>query len=113
MGYQRINPEEAKRELVKAWSPIVLGDIDNYQLKLTKFEGEYAKHRHVYHDELIYVYEGEIDVEFEDSVLNLKAGEGVVIKHNTIHRSKCKSGYALVLLFERKSIQGDLVVVSE
>lgn len=110
MGYKKIDVSESAESIKDAWSPITLGDVEDCLVKLVVFEGAYAKHKHVRHDEFIFVADGKICVEFEDATVELETDEGIFIEKGTVHRSKCE-GRATVLLFEKRTIADDIVHV--
>lgn len=111
MAIKKINITNLTKFLKKPWVPITLGQVENYDIKLLKYEGEYFRHKHEKHDEFVFVYDGKITIELEDNKeINLSSGEGVLIEKGTVHRSK-SDGDSLVIVFERDTILSDFVKV--
>ena len=109
MSIKKINIKQVVPYLKKTWTPIVLGKVEDYEIKLSEFNGEYFWHKHERHDECMLVYDGSISIELEGKKeVKLKEGELIVIEKGTPHRSKAKDK-ALVLLFERDTIMSDFV----
>ena len=57
------------------WSPKVIAEMNDYQFKLVKLEGEFVWHDHGHTDEVFIVIEGSMNIEFEDRTITLNAGE--------------------------------------
>ena len=85
------------------WSPRVISELNNYQVKLAKFHGEFIWHSHQDTDELFLVIEGEMTIEFRDKVIQLCEGELYVVPKGVEHKPSsnetCK-----VLLLEPKGL---------
>lgn len=111
MGYKKVNVIDAAERLHNAWMPVIIGSVDNYDVKVAVFEGQfYYKHKHVEHDEFIYVLDGEVSIEFDEEEVNLKPGEGIFIEKGTGHRSKSKER-SLIMVVEKNTISEDYVKV--
>lgn len=99
-----INIDKAFDSFDEAWSPKVIGEINNYQIKLAWFENDFVWHCHEDTDEAFLVIEGNITIHIEgEESVNLNSGELFVvpkgIKHKPVAKMKSK-----VLLFEPNSV---------
>ncbi len=65
------------------WSPKVIAEMNDYQFKLVKIQGEFVWHDHNETDEVFIVIEGSMKIEFEDQTLTLSAGEMFVVPKGT------------------------------
>ncbi|MDI6733353.1 MAG: cupin domain-containing protein [Planctomycetota bacterium] len=109
MGVKKISIEELVPYLKKPWIPLVIGRVENYEIKLAEFKGKYRWHRHTQYDECMLVYKGTINIELENNKkVKVKKGETAVIEKGTLHRSSSK-GKALVIVFESGAITSDFV----
>ena len=76
------------------WSPRVIAEMNDYQFKLGKLEGEFVWHSHEDTDETFIVIEGEMTIEFRDGRVDLKAGEMFVVpkgvEHKPVALKECK-----------------------
>ena len=61
------------------WSPKVIAEMNDYQFKLVKIQGEFVWHDHGHTDEVFIVIEGSMNIEFEDRTITLNAGEMHVV----------------------------------
>ena len=68
--------------------------MNDYHLKLAKFQGEFIWHRHSDTDEVFLVINGEMRIEFRESFTNLSKGELCVvpkgIEHKPIAENECQ-----------------------
>jgi len=68
------------------WQPKVIGEMNDYQLKLAKIQGEFVWHSHEDTDELFLVIDGEMRIDFRDGSVNLKIGELFVVPKGVEHK---------------------------
>lgn len=103
MNYIPINFSEKLSKFNKHWSPRVIAEMNDYQFKLVKVQGEFVWHDHPDTDEVFIVIEGILDIEFRDGKVTLEAGEMFVIpkglEHKPVAQSECK-----IMLVEPKGV---------
>ena len=75
--------------------------MNDYQLKLVKLKGEFVWHDHADTDEVFVVLEGEMEVEFRDGAVPLRAGEMLVVPKATEHRTRAIEECAALLIEPR------------
>ena len=93
---KKINIKEKFTKFSDQWSPKVIEEMNDYQLKLVKIENEFTWHVHEDTDETFFVIEGTIGIEFEDKTIELDAmGEILVTKFdfNKKEYEFAKGGY--------------------
>ena len=71
MKYEPINLREKLSLFQDQWSPRVIAELNDYQIKLSKLEGEFVWHRHADTDEAFLVVRGELTLEFRDGQVRL------------------------------------------
>ena len=81
------------------WRPKVIAEMNNYQFKLARLEGEFVWHQHDDTDETFIVLEGELSIDLESGPVVLRAGEMLVIPKGMCHRPHATTE-AKVLLVE-------------
>jgi len=84
------------------WSPKVVGELNGQQVKLARLEGEFVRHQHEQEDELFLVIEGSLEMEYDDRVETIEAGEFVIVPRGVYHKPIAKREVK-VLLFEPAS----------
>jgi mannose-6-phosphate isomerase-like protein (cupin superfamily) len=67
------------------WSPKIVADVNEAQVKLVKFQGEFVWHRHEREDELFLVLSGRLLIRLRERELWLDPGEFVVIPRGVEH----------------------------
>lgn len=82
------------------WSPKIVGELDNYHIKLAKFEGDFVWHKHDDVDEMFFVVEGSFTMKLRDGDIELSAGEFIIIPAGVEHCPSAKSEVQ-VMLFEK------------
>jgi mannose-6-phosphate isomerase-like protein (cupin superfamily) len=82
------------------WDPHLAGELNGQAVKLAKAEGEFVWHSHADADELFFVTDGRLRIEFRDrDDVTLEAGELLVVPRGTEHRPVAEPE-ANILLFE-------------
>jgi mannose-6-phosphate isomerase-like protein (cupin superfamily) len=103
MNYQAINFKDKFAKFDNHWSPRVIAEMNDYQFKLVKVEGEFVWHDHPDTDEVFIVISGVLDIEFEDGKVTLHPGEMYVVpkgvKHKPVAKEECQ-----ILLVEPKGV---------
>lgn len=95
----KVNLSEKLALFSDYWSPRIVGELNGQHVKLAKLKGEFIWHQHEQEDEMFLVLEGRLRMELRDQVLELEAGEFVIIPRGTEHRPVAAEEVA-VLLFE-------------
>ncbi len=85
------------------WSPKVVGEIDDYEIKLVKLAGDFVWHKHDDVDEMFLVIDGAMDIEFRNRTVTLQNGEFLVVPKGVEHKPSAASE-CRVMLFERKGV---------
>ncbi|QNN47934.1 cupin domain-containing protein [Thermomonas brevis] len=81
-----INFEAKLVRFSEHWSPRVIAEMNDYQFKLAKFQGEFVWHSHAETDEVFIVLSGAMALEFRDGTVPLAAGEMYVVPKGVEHR---------------------------
>jgi mannose-6-phosphate isomerase-like protein (cupin superfamily) len=84
--------------LAEHWSPKVVGQINDQYLKVAKVHGEFPWHKHEEEDEMFLILRGSIDLEYEDRVVHLSAGQAHIVPRNTMHKPIAKEECLLALI---------------
>ena len=98
MAYHPINIAEKFSKFSEHWSPKIIAQMNNYNLKLLKFQGEFVWHDHKDTDEVFIVYDGEMVIHFRDCEVPLKKGELFVISKGVEHKTSAKTECWAILI---------------
>ena len=83
------------------WSPKVIAEMNDYQFKLAKLEGDFVWHNHPDTDEVFIVIEGSMKIELEDGVVELGAGEMYVVPKGVMHKPSAEKECHIMLVEPR------------
>jgi len=68
------------------WSPKVVGDVNDSQVKVVKLQGEFVWHHHEAEDELFLVVKGRLVIRLRDREIVLDPGELLVVPRGVEHQ---------------------------
>lgn len=119
MSQTAINLAAKFAQINEHWSPRVIAELNNYQFKLAKLQGEFVWHQHDDTDEAFMVIEGELTIELDAAeAVQLRRGELYVVpkgvRHRPVAANECQ-----VLLIEPKGVvntgaePGDLTAAND
>ena len=94
-----INLREKFAAFSEHWSPRIVAELNGQHVKLVKLVGEFVWHHHDEEDELFLVHRGRLLMEFRDGVVELEAGEMIVVPRGVEHRPVAPEEVE-VILFE-------------
>jgi mannose-6-phosphate isomerase-like protein (cupin superfamily) len=99
----KINLSDKLALINEHWKPHIVGDLNNQQVKLVKFQGPFTWHHHDNEDELFLVIKGKFRMEYRDASgeqsIWIEPGEMVIVPRGVEHRPVADEE-AEVLLFE-------------
>jgi len=99
----KINFQDKLAKFSEHWTPKVIAEMNDYQFKLVKIQGEFVWHNHSDTDEVFIVIEGSMKIEFDDKTVELNEGEMYVVPKGVQHKpyaeQECK-----VMLVEPKGV---------
>ncbi len=101
----KVNLTAAFATFTETWSPRIGGDINEFQIKLAKLEGEFNWHHHDNEDELFLVTRGRLRMQLRaenGGDVVLEPGEYMIVPHGVEHCPKAEPTCEVVLL-ERNS----------
>jgi mannose-6-phosphate isomerase-like protein (cupin superfamily) len=96
-----INLGEKLAKFHDHWAPRVIAEMNDYQFKLVKFQGEFVWHRHADTDEVFIVLRGAMEIAFRDGPVVVGAGEMFVIPRGREHITRAKSECHALLIEPR------------
>ncbi|NKB99178.1 MAG: cupin domain-containing protein [Pseudomonadales bacterium] len=68
------------------WSPKVIAELNDYQIKLVKLAGEFVWHKHDHTDEMFLCLEGQMKIEFRAGTVELSPGDLYVVPKGIEHK---------------------------
>jgi mannose-6-phosphate isomerase-like protein (cupin superfamily) len=101
MKYQSINFQQKFGLLAEHWAPRVVAEMNDYQFKIVKLEGDFIWHDHKDTDETFIVLEGHLRVDFRDGAVRISAGEMFVVPKGIEHKPYAAKEVKLLLIEPR------------
>ena len=103
MKHEVLNIEEKFSCFSENWSPRVIAEMNDYQFKLVKANGEFVWHSHGDTDEVFIVVSGVLDIEFRDGNVRLESGEMFVVPKGVEHKP-CAGEECKILVVEPRGV---------
>jgi mannose-6-phosphate isomerase-like protein (cupin superfamily) len=98
---RKINLAEAFGRIDEHYSPRIAGEVNDFQVKIVKVQGQFVWHHHDEEDELFLIVKGRLLMHFRDGDEWIEEGEMIVVPHGVEHCPDVPEGEAHVLLIER------------
>ena len=88
----KCNLAEQANSVSELFQYVKVGTLNNHMLNVLQAENRTLEfHVHEQSDEMFYCIEGEFDIEFDDGLTHLTAGDYIIIPKGVRHRPVCKS----------------------
>ncbi len=88
--YSAINLRDKLATFGEQWAPKVIAELNDYQFKLVKLQGEFVWHSHEATDEAFIVLDGAMTIELRDGAVALTAGEMHVVPRGVEHKPRAE-----------------------
>jgi len=85
-----------------AWSPKIVGDVNDMHVKVVKLRGEFVWHHHDAEDELFLVVAGRLRMQLRDGDRDVGPGQFIIVPRGIEHCPKALSAEVHVVLLEPK-----------
>ncbi|HKH78283.1 MAG TPA: cupin domain-containing protein [Rubrobacteraceae bacterium] len=83
---EKVNLAEKLALSDEHWSPKIVKKLNGQHVKLVKLPGEFSWHHQNEEDELVFVVEDRLGMEFRDRSVLLEEGEMIVVSRGVEHR---------------------------
>lgn len=98
MSNSAINIEQKFRLFTEQWQPKVIAEMNDYQFKIVRLEGDFIWHDHPTTDEAFLVIEGSLRIDFRDGAVTLGPGELYVVPKGVEHKPFAEREVKLMLI---------------
>ena len=89
---------EVSEHIGAPWSPMVVGEVNNAQVKLALFHGTFDWHFHEDEDECFFVVRGAITMHFRDGSVPMGVGDLIVVPRGVEHRPESEEESWVILV---------------
>ena len=86
MNYEAINFGNKFKLFDEQWQPKVIAEMNDYQFKIVKLQGDFIWHDHKNTDETFIVLEGTLRIDFRDGAVHVSSGEMFVVPKGVEHK---------------------------
>jgi len=99
---EKINLAEKLARVSDYWSPKIVGEVNDFHVKIVKFQGAFLWHHHENEDEMFLVVKGTMRMRFRDRDVLVREGEFIIVPRGVEHMPVAEEEVHVVL-FEPKS----------
>ena len=83
------------------WQPKVIAELNDYQFKISKLQGDFIWHDHPNTDEAFLVIDGTLRIDFRDGAVTLNPGEMYVVPKGVEHKPFAEREVKLLIIEPR------------
>lgn len=102
--YRAINFAEKLGQIHEQWQPRVLAELNDYQIKIVRIEGDFIWHDHPETDEAFIVLEGSLRIDFRDGSVTVGPGEMFVVPKGKEHKPFAEKEVRMLLIEPRGTL---------
>jgi mannose-6-phosphate isomerase-like protein (cupin superfamily) len=96
--YQSLNFAQKLSLFNEQWTPKVIAEMNDYQFKVVKLQGDFIWHDHADTDETFIVLEGQLRIDFRDGQVSVSQGEMFVVPKGVEHKPYAEHEVKLLLI---------------
>nr|WP_241077636.1 cupin domain-containing protein [Pseudomonas seleniipraecipitans] len=89
--------------IAEQWQPRVVAEMNDYQFKVARLQGDFIWHSHAETDEAFLVLDGTLRLDFRDGSVTLGSGELYVVPKGVEHKP-CAEEEVKLLLIEPRGV---------
>lgn len=86
-----INLSEKFGQFSEQWAPRTIAEMDGFQFRLARLEGDFVWHSHPETDEAFLVVVGQLRIDFRDGSTTLNEGEMLIVPKGVEHKPFAES----------------------
>jgi mannose-6-phosphate isomerase-like protein (cupin superfamily) len=104
MPVPKVNLAEKLRLFSEHYKPKIVGEVNDFLVKLVKVKGPFVWHHHENEDELFLVLSGRLTIHFQDGDVVLEPGEFLVVPRGVEHKPSADEEAHVLLLEPRTTL---------
>ncbi|HEV7445538.1 MAG TPA: cupin domain-containing protein [Steroidobacteraceae bacterium] len=101
MSYESISFASKFQLFDEQWKPKVVAEMNDYQFKIAKLQGDFVWHDHPETDETFIVIDGDLRIDFRDGAVHVRSGEMFVVPKGVEHKPYAEKEVKLLLIEPR------------
>ena len=95
---ETVNLKEKLAKVHDYWDPKIVGQVNDFHVKLVKLKGEFEWHHHEREDELFLVLHGHMTIQLPGRDVDASEGEFVIVPKGMEHRPVAREETHVLLL---------------
>ena len=99
-----INLASKLHQIRDHWQPRVIAEMNDYQFKLVRIEGDFIWHDHPETDETFIVLAGNLRIDFRDGSVTIGPGEMFVVPKGVEHKPFAEKEVQMMLIEPRGTL---------
>ena len=103
-----VNIAEKLSQFTEHYSPKIVGEVNDSQIKLVKLRGDFVWHHHAHEDEMFLVISGVLTMRVRDAQgereLTVRPGEFVILPRGVEHMPSATEEVAVLLVEPRSTL---------
>ncbi|WP_026612966.1 cupin domain-containing protein [Ensifer aridi] len=103
-SYAPINFAQKLAQFSDQWQPRVIAELNDYQFKIVRIEGDFIWHDHPETDEAFIVLEGSLRIDLRDGSVTLGPGEMYVVPKGVEHKPYAAGEVKMLLIEPRGTL---------
>ena len=106
---KKVNIKEQLSQINDYWNPRVAAELNGQQVRLVKILGDFAYHKHDNEDEMFFVVQGKLKLDFKDKMEEVNEGEFFVVPKGVVHRPIAEKEVHLMMFTAAENVNtGDI-----
>ena len=105
----KVNILEVLERSAQVWSPQIVGEVNDYDVKATNAAGEYLRHVHEHTDEIFIGLSGRLYLDLDDRTVTLEPMEVYTVPAGVVHGPRAEPGTRLLFVEPRGTTQDGTV----
>jgi mannose-6-phosphate isomerase-like protein (cupin superfamily) len=101
VNYKPVNFQQKFALFSEQWQPKVIAEMNDYQFKVVKIQGDFVWHSHKDTDETFLVVDGDLRIDFRDGAVHLSSGEMFVVPKGVEHKPYAEREVKMLLIEPR------------
>jgi len=100
----KVNIGEKFALFQERWQPKIVGELNDFYVKLVKLKGEFVWHHHEQEDEMFFVVKGELLMRLREKEITVKEGEFIIIAKGVEHLPVAKDEVHIMLIEPKSTL---------
>lgn len=102
--YEAITFADKIGKLTDHWQPRVIAEMNDYQFKIVRIQGDFVWHDHPETDETFIVLKGRLRIDFRDGAVTVEPGQMFVVPKGVEHKPYAAEEVHMLLIEPRGTL---------